>query len=528
MRNPSWQDEEITPEFVIAKFAQWRADPWRFYTDMVWTADESDLDDPVKPFTPFAYLHEFHKAIESHDTTIVVKGRQMFFTWAVAARFVYNLLFKPYSRSMFMSQRESQVEDVIAKRIVFIIKQLDDRFPWPDFSKKSIKRMSIDHPDGEIRSLIVGTPSGEDQARGMTGTELWFDEFGFLENQDLILKTSRPLIKKGKTKLIITSTPNPDTFYESLVKSIEDGSHKDHMQGVWSHVNENGDFVLSCRYDAHPDQRSEEWAESKRKEVGELAWRVEYGLEWTLPKGKPVFPEFSFDTYCLPYEKHKVPDRANPICLGFDFGGHHPSMVAHEKDSLGRCVMHLAILGEDVDLDSFLVDIVNPALEEKFPGVTRFLIACDPAGEAISGQGVGAPAKEVLENHFQLPVECVRTSPADRARAIKILMNKMKGGTPGILMAPDLGHYYRVDGSIIKGVMIEGFKHGYVYAKKRGARMDSYQLAPHKDGLYDHLFDAWGYRFIYDFPALLEMVSYKTRKETRGSKKKSRKRHFRR
>jgi len=311
------------------------------------TADESDIGNPVKGFPPFRYLYEVNKAVESNDVVVVVKSRQMFFTWYVSAYFVWCLLFRPYSRNVFISQRERQVEDVIQSRMRFILENLDPAYPWPEFADRtSIKRLSIEHPDGEVRSLIIGTPAGPDQVRGMTATTVWLDEFGFQEYQELSLKTIRPLIKGGQTKLIITSTPNPDTHYQRICQSMEDGSVDEIMSGMWSHRNEYGDLVLSCRYDAHPDQRSEEWAERKRKEVGDLAWRVEYALEWVLPKGKPVFSEFDYEVHCLGYQRAGGFVKDEPLCVGFDFGGHHPSAVLFQRDALGRCLLHKAMLGE--------------------------------------------------------------------------------------------------------------------------------------------------------------------------------------
>lgn len=496
-----WPDEEVTPEFIAYKQIQWRNDFWRWFTECVYTIDEADIDDPVKAAPPYKYLNIFHETIEDNRTTIVVKARQLFFTWYMAARFVHNFMFKPYSRSIFMSQKQDQVEDVIKNRMVAIIQNLDPRFPWPEMKDRvHIKSLSLRHPSDNVRTLIVGTPAGEDQARGMTGTEIWLDEFGFQDYQEKVLKTIRPLVRKAKTKLIITSTPNPQTHYEELVKDASTSEMDEKMPGVWFNRNKQDDAILYVRYDAHPNQRSPEWAEQTKLEVGDLTWRVEYNLEWIMPTGKPVFANFDKATYCVPYKAHGTWTRDFAVEMGYDFGGHYPACVYFHKDTLGRIIVHRAIMAEGEDLEVFLERTEN-ALYETFPGCERFNLYCDPAGAAVNGQGTAPPAAQILQEYFNKPVKYfTKTSPSERVTAMKLVMNQRKGNTMGMILHPNLGELYSPDGEVSHGIMIEGFQHGYVYEKKK-TQLHYKDLTPKKDGLFDHLFDAYGYAFILVCPA---------------------------
>lgn len=518
-----WSEEEVTAEFVAHKFKLWKNDFWQWFVDCVYTIDEADIDTPIKLATPFKYLKIFHETIQENDVTVVVKSRQLFFTWFVAARFLHNFLFRPYSRSVFMSQRQTQVEDVIKNRIVAIYENLPKGFPWPELKdREHIKNLSLTHPSQKIRSLVIGLPSGPNQARGMTGTELWLDELGFQEYQELTLKTIRPLVKKEKTKLIITSTPNPGTHYEELCKSVAENNIEEKMTGVWKHHNEQGDCVLSVRYDAHPEQRSKEWAEQKKKEVGDLTWRVEYNLEWTLPAGKPVFPEFNKEQYCVPYTKHGTFTRDFPLDVGLDFGGHYPAAVFGQKDSLGRHLVHKAVMAEDEELADFLIR-VEDIIREEFKA-TEFRLFCDPAGGSVNLQGTAPPASVLVENHFKKPVHYIHSHPYDRIRAIKMLMNKKKGETMGIIFAPDLGQFIAKDGTVRNGIMIEGLEHGYVYDKGKN-QLHYTKVNPKKDGFFEHPFDAWGYMFILVFPALMQMID-RVEKQPRSNVRYPRKRPY--
>ena len=116
--NNRWSDEELTPEFIVAKMMIWRKSFWVWFTDCVFTIDEGDSLDPVKSAPPFRYLKELWDQIHGNKTTIVVKTRQMYITHFMSAVFLWYFLFKPFSRCILMSQKEEQVKDVIATRIV--------------------------------------------------------------------------------------------------------------------------------------------------------------------------------------------------------------------------------------------------------------------------------------------------------------------------------------------------------------------------------------------------------------------------
>jgi hypothetical protein len=273
------------------------------------------------------------------------------------------------------------------------------------------------------------------------------------------------------------------------------------MTGVTEYRNTRGHCVLYVHHSADPSRRSEEWIERTKKEEGELAYEVEYNLKWILPAGKPVFEGFRRETYCRDY--HGVLADV-PLELGWDFGGHHPAVVIGQRDPVGRLHLHKAVMGCDQDLYEFM-DRVEELLESEFPGqLPRARFYCDPAGAAVSGQGTAPPAQLLLSKRFGKGVRSIKSSPADRVRAIKQLMGKLIGGTPGILMHPMLGDVWYSDGKVETGMMIEGFETGLVYDQLRGqSNRGVYKLSYKKDQWFEHPFDALGYMFIYLYPGLM-------------------------
>jgi hypothetical protein len=171
-----------------------------------------------------------------------------------------------------------------------------------------------------------------------------------------------------------------------------------------------------------------------------------------------------------------------------------------QKDGLGRCVVHRAIMIEDAEFYHFC-DELKGVLEEDFAGMDYHLY-CDPAGASKNLQGTAPPVQLLMQRYFGKPVRYLFSKPGDRVRAIQILMSRVIGGEPGLILNPSLGEFVNKSGELQEGVMIRGFESGLIYEKPRLA--GGYRsLAYKKDGFYEHLFDAFGYAFLFLFPGFM-------------------------
>lgn len=438
-----------------------------------------------------AYLAASYRAIEENKTTILVKSRQMFFTHFMSAYYLWLVLFRENVRLGVMNQKEEDAADLLDTRIRPLYERLPEGYPWPELE---IKRLTIINELNNSR--IVAFSSSADATRGKTFTRIWLDEFGFQENQERTLRAALPAVKGPEGKLIIVSTPVPKTLYEDLANKEIDVEFApiERMRGVTEYRNMRGHCVLYVHHSADPGKRSEEWIEDTKRAEGDMAYEVEYNLKWLLPKGKPVFGEFRRELYCrkLEYDRHV------PLDVGWDFGGHHPACVIAQKDELGRLSVLKAVMGFDEDLYQFM-DRIEQVIADEFPGADlRFY--CDPAGKAKSGQGTAPPAQLILQQRFRRKVRSLYSKPADRVRAIKQLMNRLIGGVPGLQLAPLLGEVTHPDGKRECGLMIEGFETGLIWdSSSSGVNKMAYK----KDGWYEHLFDAFGYMFIFLYPGYM-------------------------
>ena len=497
-----------TPDQKAKDLMRWESSFLDFLFECVFTTDEGTEE--VGPAPRYRYLKEVHDAVEANKITVIVKTRQMFFTHYFAAYYLWMVLFKDNVRLGVMNQNEDDAADLLDTRIRPLYERLPEDYPWP---KLSIKRLTI--VNESMNSRIVASSSTSNRTRGKTFTRIWLDEFGFQENQEGTLRAAIPATKGPKAKLIINSTPVPKSLYEDLGrKELDlDFDPVEKMQGVTEYRNTRGHCVLYVHHTADPEKRSEAWVEKVKKEEGELAYEVEYNLKWLLPVGKPVFKGFRKELYCKPYKLYGVMEGI-PFEDGWDFGGHHPAWVRAQRTPLGSLVVHKAVMGVDEDLYSFM-DRIEEIMEQEFGG-GAFNMYCDPAGDMVNGQGTALPAQRILQQRFRKNVKSIRSKPAQRVTAIKALMNKIIDGAPGLILHPLLGEAHHPDGQMETGVMIEGFETGLVYDKLRGSDVGVHKLTYKKDQWFEHLFDSFGYMFIYLFPGLMPMDFQRRMEEREG------------
>jgi len=480
----------------LVQFAKWRDSFWDWYCDCVWTRDEGDLTSPIKRAPQYRYLKELYECIENNKTVVVEKSRQMFVTHFMSAYYMWLLLFKPAIRCGIMSQNEEQVVDLLATRIVPIYRALPEGYPWPELEIKRL--LLINTLTG---GLIEGHTSGANRTRGKTYSIVWLDEFGFQENQEETLRAAIPATGGKDAKLVIVSTPAPDTLYEEIVVKERDWGVPaiERMQGFTESRSIRGYCIASVHHTADPNRRSSEWRAEKIREIGQRAFDVEHDLKWVMPVGKAVFGDFSRRLYCEPYSRFGILSRL-PIEIGVDFGGHFPAAVIMQKDVFGRCVVHDALMIEDCELYHFM-DELRDLLEQDYPGM-EYRFYCDPAGASINLQGTAPPAQLLMQKYFGRSVRFLKSSPSDRVRAIQTLMSRVIGGEPGLILHPELGRFLSKDGKEERSIMIKGFESGLVFDRPRAS--GGYRnLAYKKDGFYEHLFDAFGYAFIFLFPGFM-------------------------
>jgi len=135
---------------------------------------------------------------------IVVKGRQLGFSFAAALRAVLKCL-ERRTTWIFLSKGERQSRELMekVKDHCLMLKELRRLEGFEEVPLPEMKAMEINFPN---RSKIVGLPANPDTARGYSGN-VTLDEFAFHADAGKIYTAIYPSITRGYS-LELISTPN--------------------------------------------------------------------------------------------------------------------------------------------------------------------------------------------------------------------------------------------------------------------------------------------------------------------------------
>jgi len=516
--NYLYSNEELTPEFMVRKMAEWKDDPFKWMCEQVYTIDEADSKNPVKLFPKYRYLKEVLDCYFENKVIVLCKSRRMMATHLFSTLMVHQLIFRPYSENVIVSINEDRAKGVLQRRCKAVYEFLDKRFPYPvlrDGQELRTDRMSNPYNGAQITAL----PSGSDKCRGLTITNGFYDELAFQNNVELNLKSLKPALEGDGCRAALVSTPRFGSKFQDLVQKVHKNTDmRTRMQGLEEYRNEMNQRVLMLHYTSDPYKRTEEWYHAERygtlpdgsplpgcSGVDVYTWDQEYELKFTVPIGKPVVPEVESSTHCEPYSKAMYnPNRTMHITCDF---GHYNSVSYFQVDELSRCLIHKVVLGCGIETEEFQ-RLCREWLAEYFPGsVDNYVLHGDPAGGYGSGQGHAATAWDMMRKVWGRSVMGRKSSPADRAMAIRLKASKKIGEGMGIMFPRDCGELINYDAPEENrhGLLLEGFRTGWIYKQPKEGQ-NYKDLNPYKDGFYEHIFDGLGYGFVNVFPANLDVA----------------------
>lgn len=218
--------------------------------------------------------------------------------------------------------------------------------------------------------------------------------------------------------------------------------------------------------------------------------------------GKVVFPEFNEERHVIP--EFNVPAGA-PLYLSFDFG-RTPVCLVSTMTAGGRVIVVDEIMGEDMSIDTLIVEHVKPVLRTQFPHNMVAGATADPAG-LVEAQSVDVSPYDVLLKHG-IPVEHPGTNKLQpRLEAVKQYLTKLdRSGNPMLQVTKNCKY------------LIAAMKYNYVYESVRG-RNGVFKDTPTKthEGWASDLCDALTYKCLYT--GLKNRMQTKT---TRSSTKRAR------
>jgi len=147
------------------------------------------------PLKMYGYQNRF--LLDDSPFRIVMKARQLGYSFVIAAEGLAEALIQPYQTILFVSSGEEA-----AKRVLKYAYSLIDGMPLkPKMVNQSMTEMSFHN-----KSRIISLPNNDRTVRGFRANKVYCDEFASLMNDKEILAAIQPSISRGG-EMTVLSTP---------------------------------------------------------------------------------------------------------------------------------------------------------------------------------------------------------------------------------------------------------------------------------------------------------------------------------
>lgn len=203
----------------LKRYQRYREDPWAFACDCVFTLDQVDKLQPIKPFPKDEEYLKYYFRIWARERRIAVpKSRRMFMSWANIVLYLHDTLFNIGRHQGFVSKKEEDADHLIT-RAEFIYDHIpEDKIPRALLPKKSRKYCHLDFP--EIHSKIQAFASGADQLRQFTLSGILADEMAFWPDAQKMYSGAMPTLEGGG-RITCISSAGPGFFKELVFDRLD-------------------------------------------------------------------------------------------------------------------------------------------------------------------------------------------------------------------------------------------------------------------------------------------------------------------
>ena len=164
-----------------AEFEYCRKNPAYFIRNYLQIEDK-DADGLMIPFELWPAQEYSLRSIIEHKYNIILKARQIGFTWLVLGYIMHDLIFNIGHSAMAVSKTEKDGFELVRRFSVLatdackaMLARLEIKIVW-------VNKSEVQIVCGEIASRFICFPASSDAARSFTGNILFFDEFAFAKN----------------------------------------------------------------------------------------------------------------------------------------------------------------------------------------------------------------------------------------------------------------------------------------------------------------------------------------------------------
>jgi hypothetical protein len=281
-----------------------------FIDDYVYIENKDNLGDPVIHFDMWPAQRTALKEMEENRLNIILKARQLGFTWLVLSMLVFYALKHDGFRAICVSESDEKSKDLINRCDLILsrlpswlmtdektFRQYERKHGYNSFEgmyyKKNVHDITIVRKGfgtrNSIPSTIEAEPSTEGAGRSLTADVVFFDEWAFHRFAEDVFDAAYPTMARPTSgKFIGLSTNKRGSLYEDM----------------WKHAAERKFHTIFRNCFSDP-RRDEKWYNETAATLrGKMQQEFPRTEEEALIAGENVsFPEFAEAIHvCEPFE----------------------------------------------------------------------------------------------------------------------------------------------------------------------------------------------------------------------------------
>jgi len=275
--------------YLREKEIEYCRDNIEYFVDTYGHIEDKDADELIQPFAMWPEQREALRSIVAHRWNVILKARQLGFSWLVLHVAAHLLLTKRGATAIGLSKTEEEAKELV-RRLAVIFRYMPELIAEKDFEpqgwqgaifKATALTLTISFPDN-TESVFKALASSPGAGRSFTVNLIIFDEWAFQQFAEEIWQGGFPTINRPNGgKVIGLSTIERGTLFETIFTDPDNGFNK-----------------IFIPWYADP-RRDNEWYEKTKRALGDLITE-EYPAtieEALMVPGGAMFPEVKRDTH---------------------------------------------------------------------------------------------------------------------------------------------------------------------------------------------------------------------------------------
>lgn len=287
-----------------------------------------------------------------------------------------------------------------------------------------------------------------------------------------------PTNSSGAERGVTYAQADPSPLQVKEVQEIQEGLR------TWLNPH-NGFRVIDLEFRADPRKRTTEWITQARQGMPTAEWNREFGSQWIVYDGKPVYGDFDEEFHVL--RGTIVAPRRARLLSGWDAGPNDVNLgwaLALAAPGENRVQFIDEYFAEDGDVEDF-VQVVASRLRLEWLKLGGFVIhVADQSVFTKSGVAGGKAVVDIMRQHGMAPIPG-EISFAKRRAAVERLLTHHTKGANGHLQ-PSLLVHERCS------LLIKAFQGGYSYGRSQIPGGHLYKETPIKNR-FSHCMNAVEY-----------------------------------